>query len=361
MRRLDNPRALSAAFDSLVALGLVVAAVVWANERDIQRIGFAEFLTIRITLLNVCFSVVFAIVWKQCLTVLGLYRRDLSGLYRLVIRTAGACIVMTTLLAVYLNAHHPQGPVPRVLVIFLIVAFVYESCRLFVCSHHLGWHVGEPERVIILGTGPRASKAWRELRVQCHQTKRLLGFVDDRHPAAMAPDIASRFLGNVDELPGYLLQNAVDELIVATPMRSCYDMTQQAVSIAEAAGVRVVFLNDVYRLNYEKHLRQRATRFIELVPKDERRETAETAKRILDVLGAGAGLVALTPLFLVIGLAIKLTSPGPAFFVQERYGYKRRRFRMYKFRRLHWASSCAVLPLMSYRNSGTFSWGICRW
>ncbi len=148
----------------------------------------------------------------------------------------------------------------------------------------------------------------------------------------MPPDIASRLIGNVDDLSGYLLQNIVDELIVAIPMRTCYDVAQRAVSIAEAAGVRVVCLNDVFTLARKEISRRRAALFVELVPKDHKRETAETAKRILDVLGAATGIVLLAPVFLAIGLAIKLTSPGSIFFVQERHGYGRRRFRMFKFR-----------------------------
>jgi exopolysaccharide biosynthesis polyprenyl glycosylphosphotransferase len=332
MPRLRNSPALLAALDSLIALGLAVGAVVWVNFRYIPHGGFAEFLMIRITLLNASFSIVFAILWKQCLTVLGLYRRDLDGLRSLVLRTLTACAIMTALLDLYLQGRHARGPIPEILVSFLVVAFLYETCRVLVCSQHRSWHVVEPERVIILGSGRRASKAWRELRIQNHRTKRLLGFVDDRHPDSMPPDIASRLIGNVDDLSGYLLHNVVDELIVAIPMRSCYDLAQRAVSIAEAAGVRVVCLNDVFRLAQEKDVRRRAALFVELVPKDHRRETAETAKRILDVLGAAAGIVLLAPIFLAIGLAIKLTSRGSIFFVQERHGYGRRRFRMFKFR-----------------------------
>jgi exopolysaccharide biosynthesis polyprenyl glycosylphosphotransferase len=332
MPRLRNSPALPAAIDSLIALGLAVGAVLWVNKRYIPQGGFAEFLRIRITLLNASFSVVFVILWKQCLTVLGLFGRDLDGLRSLVLRTATACAIMTALLDLYLQARHARGPIGQILVTFLLLAFLYETCRVLVCSHQRSWHVIEPQRVIIVGSGRRASKAWRELRIQHHRTKRLLGFVDDRHPDSMPPDIASRLIGNVDDLPGYLLRNIVDELIVATPMRSCYDLTQRAVSIAEAAGVRVVCLNDIFTLAQEKDLRGRATLFVELVPKDHRRETAETTKRILDVLGAAAGIVLLAPVFLVIGLAIKLTSPGSIFFVQERHGYGRRRFRMFKFR-----------------------------
>lgn len=332
MPRLRNSPALLAAIDSLVALGLAVGAVVWVNLRHMPHGGFSEFLRIRITLLNASFSVVFVILWKQCLTVLGLYRRDLDGLRNLVLRTAVACAIMTALLDLYLQARHAPGPVPQVLMSFLLVAFLYETCRVLVCSQHRSWRFVEPERVIILGSGRRASKAWRELRIQNNRTKRILGFVDDRDPESMPPDIASRLIGKVDDLSGYLLQNVVDELIVAIPMRSCYDLAQRAVSIAEAAGVRVVCLNDVFALTQERDLRRRAALFVELVPKDHKRETAETAKRILDIMGAAAGIVVLAPVFLVIGLAIKLTSPGSIFFVQERHGYGRRLFRMFKFR-----------------------------
>jgi lipopolysaccharide/colanic/teichoic acid biosynthesis glycosyltransferase len=53
------------------------------------------------------------------------------------------------------------------------------------------------------------------------------------------------------------------------------------------------------------------------------------------VIGALAGLFVLSPLLLATALAIKLTSRGPVFFVQERCGYGKRPFRMYKFRSMY--------------------------
>jgi lipopolysaccharide/colanic/teichoic acid biosynthesis glycosyltransferase len=58
-------------------------------------------------------------------------------------------------------------------------------------------------------------------------------------------------------------------------------------------------------------------------------------KRTLDVAGAFAGLLVLLPLFLGIAIAIKLSSPGPVFFRQYRYGYRNRLFRIYKFRTMY--------------------------
>ena len=58
-------------------------------------------------------------------------------------------------------------------------------------------------------------------------------------------------------------------------------------------------------------------------------------KRALDIAGASLGLVILMPLFAVIALYIKLVSPGPILFRQERVGLARRPFTFYKFRTMH--------------------------
>ena len=331
MSKRHYTRSVLEAADSLIALALAVGAVVWANQSRMPQGGLQEFLKMRTTPLNASFAIVFAVLWQQCMHGLGLYRRFAELLRPAQLAAAGVG-VMTTLLALYLAAIRAQGPVAPVLLGFFIAAFSYQMARVFVFNPRLGWMIGDPEQVIILGSGRRAAKAWRNLRIHHHGAKCLLGFVDDRDVALMAPDIAGRFLGRVDDLADYLLRNTVDELVVATPARSCYDMTQRAIALAEASGVRVVCLNDLYSLIHDKKLRQRAAIFIELVPRDEAHLFAEAVKRALDAAIAAACLAFLSPLFVGIALAIKLSSPGPVFFLQERYGWRRRLFKMWKFR-----------------------------
>ena len=55
-------------------------------------------------------------------------------------------------------------------------------------------------------------------------------------------------------------------------------------------------------------------------------------KRTLDVSASLVAMLLMSPLFLLATLIVKLTSPGPIFFVQERVGLNKRRFRLYKFR-----------------------------
>jgi lipopolysaccharide/colanic/teichoic acid biosynthesis glycosyltransferase len=68
------------------------------------------------------------------------------------------------------------------------------------------------------------------------------------------------------------------------------------------------------------------------VPRDSGQTIAQTAKRGFDIVIAASLLLFGFPLILIIAALVKVTSPGPVFFVQSRYGFLRRRFNMYKFR-----------------------------
>ncbi len=65
-------------------------------------------------------------------------------------------------------------------------------------------------------------------------------------------------------------------------------------------------------------------------------------KRAFDVLVALLAIVLLSPVFLLIAVFIKLVSPGPVFFRQERIGYRRRPFTLWKFRSMHVNNSDGV-------------------
>ncbi|WP_268904409.1 sugar transferase [Devosia aurantiaca] len=59
------------------------------------------------------------------------------------------------------------------------------------------------------------------------------------------------------------------------------------------------------------------------------------AKRLVDIAGAGAGLVLLSPALVAIAVAVKVTSPGPVLLAQTREGWGGRLFSMYKFRTMY--------------------------
>jgi exopolysaccharide biosynthesis polyprenyl glycosylphosphotransferase len=63
--------------------------------------------------------------------------------------------------------------------------------------------------------------------------------------------------------------------------------------------------------------------------------SSSRGKRIFDITCASVALLLLSPLLATVAIAIKLTSPGPVFFTQYRYGHRNRRFRIIKFRTMH--------------------------
>ena len=66
-------------------------------------------------------------------------------------------------------------------------------------------------------------------------------------------------------------------------------------------------------------------------------------KRMVDIVGAGAGLVLLSPLLVGASIAIRLDSPGPILFRQTRHGFNGRPFKIYKFRTMHVLEDGAVI------------------
>ncbi len=58
----------------------------------------------------------------------------------------------------------------------------------------------------------------------------------------------------------------------------------------------------------------------------------EICKRIIDIIGAGSGLILLSPVIAIVACAVKFTSKGPIFFSQKRVGKNGKLFDMYKFR-----------------------------
>ena len=72
-----------------------------------------------------------------------------------------------------------------------------------------------------------------------------------------------------------------------------------------------------------------------------------TAKRLLDVTLSGAGLIASSPVWLLIAAAIKLETPGPVFFTQVRVGEGGRHFDAFKFRSMVQDAEAGVGPVQA--------------
>lgn len=331
--RIPNSSKGIAGLDGLCALVLALVSAVYENIARIPSGSVRQFLEMRVTLLNVIFAAIFVLAWTSCFGALNLYRLDHQNLFRKVKRAAQGCAVMTALLGLYLFISRTTGPTVRIAALFFVSSLAFETLRLVGGSLIGMWIASRnPRLVVILGSGRKAGIAWRQIRTRYHSSVKLLGFVDDRAVNDMAPDVADRYLGSIDQLSDLLLRNVVDELLIALPTKACYDSIQRAITIAEQVGVEVVYMQDLYVTTLKHRVLDEPEMFTNLVPHQEHYMATQAVKRLLDLTGAAFGMILLAPLFLLVAIAIKATSNGPIFFAQERYGHRRRLFRMYKFR-----------------------------
>jgi exopolysaccharide biosynthesis polyprenyl glycosylphosphotransferase len=331
--RAPNSNKIMAGLDGLSALALALVSAVYENMERIPAGSVRQFLEMRVTLLNVMFAAIFVLAWTSSFGALDLYRLEHQNLLRTLKRAAYGCAAMTFLLGLYLFISRTTGPTLRISALFFLGSMGLETLRLAGGGLIRLWIASRnPRLVVILGSGRKAGIAWRQIRTRYHATVKLIGFVDDRAVSEMAPDIADRYLGTIDQLSDLLLANVVDELLIALPTKACYDSIQRAITIAEQVGVGVVYMQDLYVTTLKQRGFDEPELFTDLVPHQARYLATQAIKRLLDIGGALAGILLLAPLFLIVAITIKATSRGPVFFSQERYGHRRRLFRMYKFR-----------------------------
>jgi exopolysaccharide biosynthesis polyprenyl glycosylphosphotransferase len=159
----------------------------------------------------------------------------------------------------------------------------------------------------------------------------IVGFVDTVTAVPASPYIARRTIGTLDSVEAILMRDAIDEVLVALPAKSCYREIHETLRSCERVGVSAKYRADLFETEvawprYESGADQIVTM---QVTQDDHRVVI---KRMFDVGATAVLLVVLAPVLAAIALAIKLTSDGPVFYVQKRYGRNRHRFHMFKFR-----------------------------
>jgi exopolysaccharide biosynthesis polyprenyl glycosylphosphotransferase len=192
---------------------------------------------------------------------------------------------------------------------------------------------GSPRYVMVAGLGDAARKIGRELEAAASYGVRLTGFLADRPTAESEIELDGRYpVRPIAALPDLLRQHVIDEVIFAVDSRSLSEL-EEIFLLCDEEGVRtrvaVDFFPHVNSQVYLDRLGAAPLLTFSATPHDEIRLLV---KRITDILLAAPALVLLAPVMLGIAAVIRLTSPGPAIYRQERCGLNGRRFVFYKFR-----------------------------
>jgi exopolysaccharide biosynthesis polyprenyl glycosylphosphotransferase len=189
---------------------------------------------------------------------------------------------------------------------------------------------GAAHFVMVVGSGENALRLGTALEKSSDYGIRLMGFLDDEPGRVQLSQEYERYA--LTSLPELLTRQVIDEIIFAVDSSRLGAM-EELFLLCDEQGVRTRVVVDFFpHVNSQVYLdRLDSTPLLTFsaAPHDEIRLLA---KRVTDVVLAAAALVLLLPFMLLIALMIRLTSPGPAIFRQERCGLNGRRFMFYKFR-----------------------------
>jgi Undecaprenyl-phosphate glucose phosphotransferase len=186
--------------------------------------------------------------------------------------------------------------------------------------------------VLVVGTGEPARMLLRKIRAHADFGLQVHGLV-----AADAADVGRTHgglpvLGAVSDLPRLVQEHGAEIIYIALERRE-WQAEAEALTLLSDSTVAIRLVPDLtqaFRLN--PSVEDFDGMPVVLVTESPEQGWNAVVKRTFDLACSGLGLLVVSPVLAAIALAVKLDSPGPVFYAQERVGMNGRRFRMYKFR-----------------------------
>ena len=158
------------------------------------------------------------------------------------------------------------------------------------------------------------------------------GILDD-NVAAGTEYKGIKVLGRIANLNIILPENRLDEIAITLGLSEYYRL-EEIVALCEKSGVHTKFIPDYNKIiptkPYTEDILGLPVINIRYVPLNNTFNAL--VKRAMDIVGSIVGIIVTSPLMLLMCLIIKLTSPGPLIYKQERVGLHNQTFWMYKFR-----------------------------
>jgi sugar transferase (PEP-CTERM system associated) len=291
-------------------------------------------------------ALLIAAVTQGCLYYAELYDlRLLSDRRELFIRIAQALSAASFILAA-LYFWFPSLIIGRgvFLIAALLVVGLVSGWR--VTFEWLSGRVGPNERLLLVGTNQAAVTLARELFERRHELGvEIVGFIDQDPARVGAPMINPGVVGAIEDIPSIVRARAVDRVVVSLadargrlPMDKLLEMKLEGVTFDHLASVYEAYTGKIAVENLRPS-------WLIFSPGFKKSFVLSAAKRALDIAVATVGLVVAAPLMVLVALAVKVTSPGPALYHQRRVGQHGRIFTLHKFRSMSQDAEAATGPV----------------
>lgn len=187
-------------------------------------------------------------------------------------------------------------------------------------------------KVVIVGANEESHKLADHITNNLVYGLNLTGYFDDRSEERTETPMGTPYLGAMDKLQNYVKKNGIDLIYITLPVSKQQRVLDLLDKLHDTTA-SIYFTPDIFV--YE--LIQARMDNIGDMPLVALCETPFSGlngvlKRLSDILFSAFILVLISPILLIIALAVKLTSPGPVLFSQKRYGLDGEEIVVYKFR-----------------------------
>ena len=191
---------------------------------------------------------------------------------------------------------------------------------------------GHPKRAVLAGMNEQGVELARRMGSDVYSDVRIVGFFDDRSRDRLEHRDEYPLLGGIPDLPDFVKQNHIDVIYLSLPMVSQQRILSLLDDLRDTTA-SIYFVPDTFVTD----LIQGRMDVVSGVPVVAVCETPFTGinglvKRGSDIVLSLLILALISPLLVLIALAVKLSSPGPVIFRQRRYGVDGQEIIVYKFR-----------------------------
>jgi exopolysaccharide biosynthesis polyprenyl glycosylphosphotransferase len=239
------------------------------------------------------------------------------------------------------------------LVLFSLHAGITSLFRIIIVSH-TGYKIKKRKigfPTLLIGSNTKALKLFEELeKLPSSQGHKFIGFVhvDESNGKLLGKYLPH--LGGIKDIPAIIKNNKVEEAIIAIES-SEHESIGRILNELEDSDIIVKVIPDMYDIlsGTVRMTGLFGAPLIEIHPYL-MPVWQQVVKRLIDIVVSAIVLILFMPMFIIIALAIKLTSKGPVFYKQERIGLHGNPFIIYKFRSMRTNAEEDGKPLLSSEN-----------
>jgi Undecaprenyl-phosphate glucose phosphotransferase len=282
---------------------------------------------------------------------LGFYVRPQTGTFgdklpRLVRACGWGFLITVAMTSLIRTPHEFARWVILISLVTVPLLLVIQRFILFRLELHYAKHREVVNRVVILGTDSVAARIKLALKQEPRLRSRVIAFLRTSDAVSDPAIPAELIRGRLDELENLVAGGEVDQVILADPALP-HDRTAEIILCCERGLVSFMLVPDLYSVLTTK-VHVESVGEIPLIglskwPLDY--FWNRVTKRVEDIVGSLVGLLISSPVIAVAVPVIKLTSPGPVFYRQERCGEGGERFFIYKLRTMNAEAEAETGPV----------------